>query len=244
MSHYVTIYGALWATSKENNVINPVSGTVSQNSLLGVVRISYGVEPIFRRYHQTMFLRSDYVCSSSKSLNHFTSRSNFSWRKNAKSNGARSSEYGVSFVLYPIVYLLSFHSSFFFRESLVSSVYLTVLYNCVVPLNMNLNVSTGIIFADTQNLMALRMSFNDVASLIFPISYHNLSANSDISNIKQTTKDHQTSKEHRHELVLMSFDVCKSLMPICLFSTNQTERSGYYRFHFFKVLCSSLLALL
>ena len=37
----------------------------------------------------------------------------------------------------------------------------------VVPLNMNLNVSTGIRFADTQSLVALRMSFNGVTSLIF-----------------------------------------------------------------------------
>ena len=70
---------------------------------------------------------------------------------------------------------------------------------------MNLNVSTGIIFTDTQNLMALRMSFDGVTSLIFPISYHDLCAISDISNIKQPTKDHQTSKERRHELVMMSF---------------------------------------
>ena len=77
----------------------------------------------------------------------------------------------------------------------------------VVHLNVNLNVSMGIIFADTQNLMALRMSFNGGTSLIFPISYHNLCAISDISNIKQPTKEHQTSKERRHELVMMSFDV-------------------------------------
>ena len=89
---------------------------------------------------------------------------------------------------------------------------------------MNLNVSTGIIFADTQNLMALRMSFDGVTSLIFPISYHDLCAISDISNTKQPTKEHQTSKERRHELVVMSFDVCKSLTPICLFSAYQTER--------------------
>ena len=31
---------------------------------------------------------------------------------------------------------------------------------------MNLNVSTGIIFADTQNLVALRMSFDGVTSFI------------------------------------------------------------------------------
>ena len=80
---------------------------------------------------------------------------------------------------------------------------------------MNLNVSTGIIFADTQNLMTLRMSFDDVTSLIFQIFYHDLCAISDISNIKQPTKEHQTSKERRDELVMMSFDVCKSLTPIC-----------------------------
>ena len=110
---------------------------------------------------------------------------------------------------------------------------------------MNLNVSTGIIIADTQNLMALRLSFDGVTSLILSIFYHDLCAISDISNIKQPTKEHQISKERRHELVMMSFDVCKSLTPICQFSANQTERSGYYFFHFFfKVLRSSLLALL
>ena len=109
---------------------------------------------------------------------------------------------------------------------------------------MNLNVSTGIIFADTQNLMTLRISFNGVTSLVFSISYHDLCAISDISNIKQPTKEHQTSKESCHELVVMSFDVCKSLTPICMFSVYQTERSGYYLFIFFKVLRSSLLALL
>ena len=98
---------------------------------------------------------------------------------------------------------------------------------------MNLNVSTGIIFADTQNLVALRMSFDGVRSLIFPISYHDLCAISDISNIKQPTKEHQVSKERRHELIMMSIDVCKSLTPICLFFAYQTERSGYYLFHFF-----------
>ena len=75
MSHHVTIYGALWATSKENNVINLVNGTVSQNTLPGVLRISCVAEP----YHQTKsFLRSDSVHSSSKSLNHFPCRSDFS----------------------------------------------------------------------------------------------------------------------------------------------------------------------
>ena len=93
---------------------------------------------------------------------------------------------------------------------------------------MNLNVSTGIIFADTQNLVAFWMSFDCVTSLIFPISYHDICAISEISNIKQLTKEHQTSKECRHELVMVSFDVCKSLTPICLFSAYQTERSGYY----------------
>ena len=81
---------------------------------------------------------------------------------------------------------------------------------------MNLNVSTAIIFADTQNSMALRMSFDGVTSLIFPNSYHGHCAISDISNINQMTKEHQTSKERRNELVIhvMSFDVCKSLTLI------------------------------
>ena len=94
-------------------------------------------------------------------------------------------------------------------------------------------VSMSIIFTDKQNLLAHRMSFDGVASLIFPISVQNLCAISEISNIKHSTKEHQTSQERRHELVMMSLDVSKSLMPICLFSTYQTERSGYYLFHFF-----------
>ena len=98
---------------------------------------------------------------------------------------------------------------------------------------MNLNVSMGIILADTQNLMALEMSFDGITSLIYPISYHNLCAISDISNIKQPTKEHQTSKERRHELFMMSFNFCKCLTPFCLFSAYQTERSGYYLFIFF-----------
>ena len=206
MSHHVTIYGALWTMSKENNVINLVNGTVSQNTLSDVLRISCVVEPIFRRYHQTMsLLRYDSVRSSYISLNRFSCRSDFSWGKNAKSNGARSSEYGACCILI-------FHSSFSLRESLESSVYLTVLYKCRL-LNMNLNMSTDIIFADT-----LRMSFDGVTSLIFTNSYHDHCAISDISNINQPTKEHQTSTERRHELVIMSFDVCKSLTPICMFS--------------------------
>ena len=85
--------------------------------------------------------------------------------------------------------------------------------------------------------MAERRSF-------FPISYHDLCAISDISNTKQPAKEHLTSKELQHERVMMLFDICKCLTPICLFSAYQTERSAYYLFHFFKVLRSSLLALL
>ena len=69
---------------------------------------------------------------------------------------------------------------------------------------MNFNVSTGIIFADTQSLMVLRMSFDGVTSLIFPISYHDLCAISDISNIKQQTEEHQTSQKRLREPVVMS----------------------------------------
>ena len=125
MSHHVTIYGALWTTSKENNVINLMNGPVSQNTLPGVLRISCVVsEPIFRRYHQTMsLLRPDSVRSSYKSLNRFPCRSDFSWGKNVKSKGARSSEYGACCILI-------FHSSSSLRESLDSSVCLTVLYSC------------------------------------------------------------------------------------------------------------------
>ena len=139
-------------------------------------------------------------------------------------------------MLYSTVSLLIFHSSFSCHEFLVPSVYLTVLCTCCSSVYMNLNVSTGIIFQDTQNLMALRLSNDGVTSLIFPISYHDLCAFSDISNIKQTRKEHQASKERRHELIMISFDVCKSfdavLTPICLFSAYQTERSGNYLLHF------------
>ena len=99
---------------------------------------------------------------------------------------------------------------------------------------MNLNVFVGIIFADTQNLMALRMSFDGVTSVIFQNSFHDYCAISDISNINQTTKEQQTSKERRQELVIMSFDVCKSLTPICMFSAYQIERLRYYLFHLFQ----------
>ena len=120
MSYHVTIYGALWATSKENIAINPVNGTVSQNTLPCVVRISCVDEPIFHRYHQTMpFLRSDSVRCSSKSLKRFSCRSDFSWGKNAvkwhKIQWKRS-------MLYPTVSFLIYHSSFSFDEYLVSSV--------------------------------------------------------------------------------------------------------------------------
>ena len=187
-----------------------VNGTVDQNTLPGVLRISCVFEPISRRYLQTVsLLRSDSVRSTYISLNRFPCRSDFSSEKNAKSNSTRSSEYGSRCILI-------FHSSFSLRESLESSVHLTMLYTCR-PLNMNLNVSMGIIFADTQNLMALRMSFDDVTPVFFPNSYHDHCATSDISNINQATKEHQTSTERRHELVIMSFDVCKSLTPICIF---------------------------
>ena len=68
---------------------------------------------------------------------------------------------------------------FLLEEYLVSSVYLTVLYTCCL-LNMILDVSTGFIFADMQNLMALRMSFDGVTSIIFRISHHDRCAISDI----------------------------------------------------------------
>ena len=171
--------------------------------------------------------------SSSKSLNPFQCRSDFSWGKMARDpvNTGHVVSYRICFHL-PLQFLLP-------RISCIDCIPRTMLYTC-----MNLNVSTGIIFADTQNLMALWMSFDGVTSLIFPISYHNLCAISDFSNIKQSTKEHQTLKVRRHELVMMSFDIRKSLTPICMFSAYQTERSGYYLFHFFKVLRSSLLALL
>ena len=99
---------------------------------------------------------------------------------------------------------------------------------------MNLNVFMGIIFADTQNLMTLRMSFDGVTSVIFPNSYHDHCAISDISNINQMIKEQQTSKERRHEFVIMSFNVCESSTPICMFSAYQTEMLRYYLFHLFQ----------
>ena len=140
---------------------------------------------------------------------------------------------------HPTVSLLIFHSSFSFRESVVS-----LCCTRVFSLNMNLNVSMGIIFAETQNLMALRMTFDGVTSLIFPITNHDLCAISDISNIKQSTKEHKTSKERRHELVVMSFDVCKSLTPMCLLLPSKLKGRILSFSLFSKVLRSSLLALL
>ena len=98
----------------------------------------------------------------------------------------------------------------------------------------------GIIFTDTHELYGT----SDVKSLIFPISYHDLCAISDISNIKNPTKEHLTSKERQHELVMMSFDVCKNLTPICLFLPTKLKCRDIIFFIFFKVLRSSLLALL
>ena len=110
---------------------------------------------------------------------------------------------------------------------------------------MNIYVSTGIIFLDTQNLVALRMSFDGVASLIFPNSYHDYCAISDILNINQPTKEQQTSKECRHELVIMSFDICKSLAPICMFFAYNSHRFFFAAPVFGKLnmpfLCSKLL---
>ena len=178
MYYHVTNYGAVWATSKENNVIDPVNGTVFHNTLPGVIRFSCVVEPIFCRYHQTMYFERSYsVPSSSKSLNCFPCRSDISWGKNAKSNCERSSEYG-HVVFYRISSYLPLQV--LLEEYLMSSVYLTVLLYMCCLFNMNLDVSTSVIFADMQNLMALRMSFDGVTSLIFRISYHDRCAISDI----------------------------------------------------------------
>ena len=179
---------------------------------------------------------------SSKSLKRFPCRSDYSWGKDAKSNGARSSENGECCIL-PYLFLSSTPVSP--SANILCHLYTLLCCTRVVHLNMNLTVSMGIILAHTQNLMALRMSFDGGTSLIFPISYHDRCAISNISNIKQLTKEHQTSKERRHELVMMFFDVFECLAPIYLFSAYQTESLGYHLFQiFFKVLRSSLLALL
>ena len=124
MSHHVTIYGALWATSKENNVINPVNGTVSQNNLPGVVRISCVVEPIFRRLSPNhVYLRSDSVRSSSRSQTAFHADPISVGERMQSQIRIRCREYGA-------ISRLIFHSSFCLRNSLLSSVYLTVLYTC------------------------------------------------------------------------------------------------------------------
>ena len=98
---------------------------------------------------------------------------------------------------------------------------------------MNLNVSMGIIIADTQSLMTLLMSFDGITLIIFPISYHDHCAISDITNIKQPTKEHQTSKERLHERVMMSIDVCKesdaNLPVFCL----PNGKVGILSFSFF-----------
>ena len=134
-------------------------------------------------------------------------------------------------MLYPTVSLLIFHSSFSFHESLVSYVYLTVLYMCCSSL-YELKCVHGHQIRRHTELDSTSNVLDEVTSLIFSI--HDLCAISDISNIKQPTKEHHTSKERRHELVMMPFDVCKSLTPICRFSAYQTERSGYFLFNFFQ----------
>ena len=138
--------------------------------------------------------RSDSMRSSSKSLNHFPCRSDFSWVRTQ----SQMVQYPVNTgTLYPIVFHLIFQSSFSIRESLVSSVYLIILYTCCSSL-YELKCVHGHHIRRQTNLMALRMSFDGVTTLIFPISYHYLFVIFDISNIKQPTKDHQTSKENRH----------------------------------------------
>ena len=231
MYHLVTNYGAVWATSKENNVINPVNGTVSQNTLPGVVRIFCVVEPIFRIYTKPCLLRSDSVCSSFKSLKCFPCISDFGWGKNTKSNGVRSSENGACCIL---SYLFLSFTPVSPSANLLCCLYTLLYYTRVFPLNMNLNVFLGIILADTQNFMALWVSFDGVTSLIFPISYHDHFAISYISNIKQPTKEHQTSEERRHEPAMMSFDVCMSLTPICLFLPTKLKGLDITFFLFFQ----------
>ena len=73
-----------------------------------------------------------------------------------KSNGARSIEYRACCIL-PYLFFSSTPASS--SAYLFCHLYTLLCCTCIVPLYMNLNVSTGIIFADTQNLMALWMSF-------------------------------------------------------------------------------------
>ena len=134
-------------------------------------------------------------------------------------------------MLFPIVFLLIFHSSFSFRESLVLFVYLTVLYTCC-PFLYELKCVHGHHIRRHTELYDISDVFRWRNVAHFSNSYHDHCAISDILNIKQQTKGHQTSKERRHELVMMSSDVCKSLTPTCLFSAYQTEWSGYYLFLF------------
>ena len=120
-----------------------------------------------------LFLRSYSVHSSSKLLNCFPCRSGERTQSQMAQDPVNTGHvvsYRISSYL-PLQFLL--------EEYLVSSVYLTVLYTCCL-LNMSFDVSTGIIFADMQNLMALRMSFDGVTSIIFRISYHDRCAISDI----------------------------------------------------------------
>ena len=84
-------------------------------------------------------------------------RSNFSWGTSQIAPDPLNTGHVVSYRIssyLPLQFLLP-------RFSCV-----ICILNCTraVPLNMNLNVSTGIIFADTQNLVALRMSFDGVTS--------------------------------------------------------------------------------
>ena len=111
------------------------------------------------------------------------------------------------------------------------------ILNCcihVFPLYMNLNCVHGHHIRNHTELDDTSDIFRWHNVAHFSTFYYDLCAISDISNIKQPTKEHQTSNERRRELVMMSFDVCKSLTPIWLFSAYQTEWSGYYLFHFFQ----------
>ena len=92
---------------------------------------------------------------------------------------------------------------------------------------MNLNCVHGHHIRRHTELDDTADIFDGKTLLIFPLSFTTFFAISDMSNIKQPTKEHQASNERRHELVMTSFDVCKSLTPIWLFSAYQTEWSGY-----------------
>ena len=87
--------------------------------------------------------------------------------------------------------------------NLESSVYLTVLYTCLPLIKYDLKTVHGHHIRRHTELDGTSDVFRwrNVANFSKFLRDH--CAISDISNINQQTKEHQTSQERRHELVIM-----------------------------------------